>query len=71
MRAEAAIMTMCAGEPGARALDHAVQVHGAMGESLELPLTSFYRPLRHAQIGGGTSGMQPVLIARKLLKGWG
>lgn len=69
VRAEAAIVKMCAGDWGARCLDHAIQVHGAMGESLELPLTSFYRLLRHAQIGGGTSEIQRVLIARKLLKG--
>ena len=40
-----------------------------MGESLDLPLTLFYRVLRHAQIGGGTSEIQRMLIARKLLKG--
>ncbi|MEJ1975762.1 MAG: acyl-CoA dehydrogenase family protein [Acetobacteraceae bacterium] len=59
---------MCAGDWGARCLDQAIQVHGAMGESLELPLTYFYRLLRHAQIGGGTSEIQRILIARKLLK---
>ncbi len=67
LRAEAALIKMCSGDWGARCLDHAIQVHGAMGESLELPLTLFYRMLRHAQIGGGTSEIQRVLIARKLL----
>jgi acyl-CoA dehydrogenase len=38
-----------------------------MGETLDLPLTYFYRLLRHAQIGGGTTEIQKVLIARKLL----
>jgi acyl-CoA dehydrogenase len=38
-----------------------------MGESLELPLTLFYRYVRHTQIGGGTSEIQRHLIARKLL----
>jgi len=69
VRAEAALVKMCAGDWGARCLDRAIQVHGAMGESLELPLTYFYRLLRHAQIGGGTSEIQRMLIARKLLKG--
>jgi acyl-CoA dehydrogenase len=69
VRAEAALVKLCAGEWGTRTLDKAIQIHAAMGESLELPLTLFYRLLRHAQIGGGTSEIQRVLIARKLLKG--
>ena len=68
VRTEAAMVKLCAGEWGARCLDSAIQVHGAMGESIELPLTLFYRYLRHAQIGGGTNEIQRVLIARKLLK---
>ncbi len=67
MRAEAGLVKLCATEWGARCLDHAIQVHGAMGESLELPLTHFYRYLRHAQIGGGASEIQRILIARQLL----
>jgi acyl-CoA dehydrogenase len=69
VRSEAAMIKLISTEWGARAADHAIQIHGAMGESLELPLTLFYRYLRHAQIGGGTSEIQRVLIARKLLKG--
>jgi alkylation response protein AidB-like acyl-CoA dehydrogenase len=69
VRAEAALIKLTSGEWGARCLNEAIQVHGAMGESLELPLTLFYRYLRHAQIGGGTSEIQRILIARKLLKG--
>jgi alkylation response protein AidB-like acyl-CoA dehydrogenase len=67
VRTEAALIKMTSTDWGARCLDHAIQVHGAMGESLGLPLTLFYRVLRHAQIGGGTSEIQRVLIARKLL----
>ena len=69
VRSEAALVKLCAGEWGARCLDEAIQVHGAMGESLDLPLTLFYRLLRHARIGGGASEIQRVLIARKLLRG--
>ena len=69
VRSEAALIKLCAGEWGARCLDEAIQVHGAMGESLDLPLTLFYRLLRHARIGGGASEIQRVLIARKLLRG--
>lgn len=69
VRAEAALVKLCSSEWGARCVDHAIQVHGAMGESLDLPLTLFYRVLRHTQIGGGASEIQRMLIARKLLKG--
>src|SRR6516225_8648885 len=67
IRSEASMVKLCATEWGAHCIDHAIQIHGAMGESSELPLTAFYRALRHAQIGGGTSEIQRFLIARKLL----
>ena len=67
VRADAALVKLCGTEWGARCIDHAIQIHGAMGESSELPLTHFYRYLRHAQIGGGTSEIQRILIARQLL----
>ena len=69
VRADAALVKLCGTEWGARCIDHAIQIHGAMGESSELPLTHFYRYLRHAQIGGGTSEIQRMLIARQLLAG--
>lgn len=68
VRSEAALVKLVSTEWGARCVNEAIQIHGAMGESLELPLTLFYRYLRHAQIGGGTSEIQRILIARKLLK---
>jgi alkylation response protein AidB-like acyl-CoA dehydrogenase len=67
IRSEASMVKLCSTEWGAHCIDHAIQIHGAMGESSELPLTAFYRALRHAQIGGGTSEIQRFLIARKLL----
>jgi alkylation response protein AidB-like acyl-CoA dehydrogenase len=68
VRSEAAMVKLCATDWGARCLDHAIQIHGAMGESLELPLTLFFRHLRHGQIGGGANEIQRMLIARKLLR---
>lgn len=68
VRTEAALVKLCAADWGAKCLDDAIQIHGAMGESLELPLTLFYRYVRHAQIGGGASEIQRMLIARKLLR---
>lgn len=69
IRAEAGMVKLTSMEWGARCVDHAIQIHGAMGESLELPLTLFYRYLRHGQIGGGANEIQRMMIARKLLKG--
>ncbi|MFZ0099568.1 MAG: acyl-CoA dehydrogenase family protein [Gemmobacter sp.] len=67
MRAEAALVKMCGTDWGARCVDHGIQIHGAMGEASELPLTYFFKHLRHAQIGGGTNEIQRMLIARSLL----
>lgn len=68
VRYESAMIKLCAADWGTKCLDEAIQIHGAMGESLELPLTLFYRYVRHAQIGGGASEIQRILIARKLLR---
>ena len=66
VRTEAALVKLCSSEWGARCVDHAIQVHGAMGETLELPLSMFYRYLRHAQIGGGANEIQKSIIAKQM-----
>ncbi len=68
IRTEASLIKLVSMNWGAQCMDHAIQIHGAMGESLELPLTLFYRYLRHGRIGGGTDEIQKMLIARKLLR---
>jgi len=68
IRTEAGMIKLVSMNWGARCLDHAIQIHGAMGESLELPLTLFYRYLRHGRIGGGADEIQKMQIARKLLR---
>jgi alkylation response protein AidB-like acyl-CoA dehydrogenase len=68
IRAEAGMIKLTSMVWGTRTLDKAIQIHGAMGESLELPLTLFYRYLRHGQIGGGANEIQRMQIARKLLR---
>ena len=68
VRTEAALVKLTAAEWGTKALDDAIQIHGAMGEALELPLSLFYRYVRHARIGGGTDEIQRMMIARMLLK---
>jgi alkylation response protein AidB-like acyl-CoA dehydrogenase len=68
IRTEAGMIKLTSMVWGARTLDKAIQIHGAMGESLELPLTLFYRYLRHGQIGGGANEILRMMIARKLLQ---
>lgn len=48
--------------------DRAVQVHGGMGYSRELPIERFYRDARINPIFEGTNEIQKIVIARDLLK---
>jgi len=64
IRTEAGMIKLTSMVWGTRTLDKAIQIHGAMGESLELPLTLFYRYLRHGQIGGGANEIQDRVIDR-------
>lgn len=68
VRTDAGLVKLCASDWGVKCIDDAIQIHGATGHSLELPLTLFYRYIRHAQVGGGSSEIQRMMIARDLLR---
>lgn len=53
---------------GHRSIDKLMQVMGGMGETRDMPFTTWYRLLRHGRIGGGTDEIQRMLIARGLFK---
>ena len=63
---EASITKLFAGEWGMRSASEAVQVHGGYGYMQEYPVERIFRDTKLAQIGGGTSEIQRMIIARIL-----
>ena len=49
-------------------VDRAIQIHGSLGYSGDLPLERFYRDARAARIYDGPSEVHRMVIARNLLK---
>jgi acyl-CoA dehydrogenase len=54
---------------GFRALDRAIQTHGAMGFTNELGLTHAWHSLRIVNVADGTNEILNRTIAQRLLKG--
>jgi alkylation response protein AidB-like acyl-CoA dehydrogenase len=64
---EAAMAKLFASEAAERACFEAIQIHGGMGYSRELPVERYYRDNRLTAIGEGTSEIQRLVIARQIL----
>ena len=65
---ESGMVKLFSSEMLCRAADKAVQIHGGMGYMRECPIEGIYRRARASRIGEGTSEIQRMLLARKLLE---
>ncbi len=64
---EAAMAKLFASEAAEKACFEAIQIHGGMGYSRELPVERYYRDNRLTEIGEGTSEILRHVIARNVL----
>ncbi len=68
---EASMAKLYASEAANFITDKAVQVHGGMGYSKELPVERYFRDARITEIYEGTSEIQRLVIARNVLRAAG
>jgi acyl-CoA dehydrogenase len=66
---EASQVKLYADEMYMRVVDRAIQIHGGIGLSRELPLELMFRDARSRTITEGSSEMQRAIIARDMLSG--
>ena len=64
---EAAMAKLFASEIAERACHAAIQIHGGYGYTKDYPLERYYRDARLCEIGEGTSEIQRLVIARRVL----
>ncbi len=65
---DAAIVKLYCSEAVSEVADKALQIHGGMGFSRELPIERFYRDARILRIFEGTSEIQKLIISKKTIK---
>jgi len=66
--AEASKAKVYATEMAGRVVDRAIQVHGGIGLTKDLPLERWYRELRVKRIGEGPSEIHRMIIAREIIR---
>jgi alkylation response protein AidB-like acyl-CoA dehydrogenase len=62
-----AMAKLYASEVAVMVTNEAVQIHGGYGFIKDFPVEKFYRDVKIATIGEGTSEIQKLVIARELL----
>ena len=65
---ESSIVKLYCTEAASQVIDEAIQIHGGMGFSRELPLERMYRDSRVTRIFEGTNEIQRHVIASEILK---
>jgi len=65
---DAAIVKLYSSEAMTEVADKALQVHGGMGFSRELPMERYYRDARILRIFEGTTEIQKMIIGRHVIK---
>lgn len=68
---EAGMCKLFGSEVASKALDRAVQVHGALGYNRDFPLERMWRDARIAEIFEGTNEVQRIVIASNVLQPYG
>jgi benzylmalonyl-CoA dehydrogenase len=63
---EAAMAKLCASETAAGVCDHAARVFASYGYAMEYPVQRYLRDIRFTLIGGGTSEILKLVIAKEL-----
>ena len=63
----AAQAKLFASEVSSRATNNAIQIHGGYGYVSEYPVERFFRDAKLTEIGEGTSQIQRLVIARRIL----
>jgi len=63
------VAKLVASEGSSRVVDRAIQIHGGVGVTKDLPLERWYRELRIRRIGEGPSEVQRLIMAREILGG--
>lgn len=59
---------MYASEMCVKVTNEALQIHGGYGYTKDFPVEKFYRDAKLCTIGEGTTEIQKVVIAKKILK---
>lgn len=65
---ESAIAKLYASEAASRICNRALQVHGGLGYTRDIPIERYWRDARLSEIGEGSSEVQRLVISRLLLK---
>ena len=68
---EAAICKLFGSQVASRAIDRALQVHGALGYNRDFPIERMWRDARIAEIFEGTNEIQHIVIAENVLRPYG